>query len=55
MAWQNAPALIKLTASQQGGKRGAQLWAVTLMGKLTSIAQTAPTCNWQQRWSDRDD
>jgi hypothetical protein len=44
----------ELTAAGQNNNC-VQLWAITVMGKLTSIAQKAPSCNWEQRWSDRDD
>lgn len=37
--WQNAPVLDKLTASQQGGNRGAQLWGVQMNGTLNTIYQ----------------
>lgn len=46
MAWQNAPVLNKLTASQQGGKRGAQLWGVDHKGKLYTIYQKTPGGGW---------
>ena len=52
--WLGAPHSYELTAAGQNN-RCVQLWAVTLMGKLSSIAQVAPSCNWQQHWSDRDD
>ena len=26
-----------------------------VLEKLTSIAQKAPSCNWEQHWSDKDD
>lgn len=46
MAWQNAPSLRKLTASQQGGNRGAQLWGVDVKGKLYTIYQKSPGGEW---------
>ena len=46
MAWQNAPVLTKLTAAQQGGNRGAQLWGVDLKGKLYTIYQKTPGGEW---------
>ena len=46
MSWQNAPALNKLTASQQGGKRGAQLWGVDFKGTLHTIYQKTPGGDW---------
>lgn len=52
--WMGAPHSYELTAAGQNNNC-VQVWAVTLGGKLTSIAQTAPSCNWQQHWSDRDD
>ncbi len=44
--WQNAPTLNKLTASQQGGKRGAQLWGVQFNGTLNTIYQITPGGGW---------
>ena len=52
--WMGAPHCYELTAAGQNN-HCVQIWAVTVMGKLTSIAQNAPACNWQQHWSDRDD
>jgi hypothetical protein len=46
MSWNNAPTLNKLTASQQGGNRGAQLWGVDLRGKLYTTYQTTPGGDW---------
>src|SRR5690349_1278646 len=46
MAWQNAPVLTKLTASQQGGNRGAQLWGVDYKGALHTIYQQTPGGEW---------
>ena len=44
--WQNAPALNKLAASQQGGNRGAQLWGVQINGTLNTIYQITPGGGW---------
>jgi len=44
--WQNAPNLNKLTASQQGGSRGAQLWGAASNGRLFSIYQETPGGGW---------
>lgn len=52
--WLGAPHSYELTAAGQNNNC-VQVWAVTNMGKLTSIAQIAPSCNWQPRWSDLDD
>jgi hypothetical protein len=56
MAWQNAPKLQKLTAAQQGGNRGAQLWGVDIRGKLYTIYQTSPGGSWSDwgggGWND---
>ncbi len=47
MAWQNAPSLLnKLTASQQGGNRGAQLWGVDYKGTLHTTYQETPGGEW---------
>ena len=46
MSWENAPALNKLTASQQGGNRGAQLWGVDYKGHLHTIYQKSPGGDW---------
>jgi hypothetical protein len=45
-SWQNAPTLTKLTASQQGGARGAQLWGVERNGALHTIYQVTPGGDW---------
>jgi len=44
--WQNAPKLNKLTASQQGGSRGAQLWGVQYNGTLNTIYQETAGGSW---------
>lgn len=46
MSWQNAPVLKKLTASQQGGNRGAQFWGVDIKGTLYTIYQKTPGGAW---------
>jgi hypothetical protein len=46
MSWQNAPALNKLTAAQNGGNRGAQLWGVDIKGQLYTIYQKTPGGEW---------
>ena len=48
MSWQNAPTLTRITASQQGGSRGAQLWGVQYDGKLNTIYQGTPGGGWSQ-------
>jgi hypothetical protein len=57
MSWENAPALNKLTASQQGGKLGARIWGVDHKGKLyTNSQKTAggPWGDWQgASWADK--
>jgi hypothetical protein len=53
MSWQNAPTLNKLTASQQGGNRGAQLWGVDFSGKLHTIYQVTPGGEWS-KWLGPD-
>ena len=45
-SWHNAPVLTKLTASQQGGKHGAQLWGVDLKGTLYTTYQKTPGGAW---------
>ena len=52
-AWQNAPTLTKLTASQQGGSRGAQLWGVQVNGTLNTIYQITPGGGWS-KWMGPD-
>jgi hypothetical protein len=46
MAWQNAPVLRKLTASQLIGKNGAQIWGVDHRGRLYTNYQITPGGNW---------
>src|SRR3712207_5467275 len=59
MSWENAPALRKLTAAQQGGrdiKRGAQVWGVDVKGALYTNYQKTPGGPWagwktQKEWA----
>ena len=53
MAWHNAPVLNKLTATQQSGSRGAQLWGVDFKGALYTIYQKAPGGEWSD-WAKLD-
>jgi len=46
MSWQNAPRLNKLTAAQNGGNRGAQLWGIDFKGQLYTIYQKTPGGEW---------
>ena len=46
MAWQNAPVMNKLTASQLIGKNGAQIWGVDHRGRLYTNYQITPGGNW---------
>jgi hypothetical protein len=46
MAWQNAPALKKLAASQLPGKNGAQIWGVDNRGRLYTNYQITPGGGW---------
>lgn len=49
MAWPKPPTTFnKLTASQQGGNRGAQLWGVDVKGTLWTIYQFAPGGAWSE-------
>ena len=50
--WSNAPLSYELTACGQNNGL-AQIWAITLKGTLTSIAQREPG-RWPDRWSDED-
>jgi hypothetical protein len=56
MAWQNAPALNKLAASQLIGKNGAQIWGVDHRGRLYTNYQIMPGGNWDgwmtNSWSE---
>jgi len=51
--WWNAPTLDKLTASQQGGSRGAQLWGVQYNGALHTIYQVTAGGGWSS-WMGKD-
>ena len=57
MSWQNAPELQKLTATQLGGKRGAQLWGVNKLGTLYTTYQVSPGGAWSDwrgpAWNER--
>ena len=53
MAWHDAPVLNKLTASQQGGTRGAQLWGVDFKGSLHTTYQQTPGGEWS-KWERLD-
>jgi hypothetical protein len=46
MAWQNAPALNKLTACPLIGKNGAQIWGVDFRGRLYTNYQITPGGGW---------
>ena len=48
--WNEAPALVMVAASQQGGSRGAQLWGVDTSGTLRSAYQETPGGSWSG-WS----
>ena len=52
-SWHNAPKVNKLTASQQGGNRGAQLWGVDNRGVLYTTYQTTPGGEWSP-WKGPD-
>ena len=52
--WLGAPHCYALTAAGQNNDC-VQLSVVTVKGNLSSIAQVAPTCKYQQQWSDRDE
>ena len=45
-SWNNAPPLLQIAASQQGGARGAQLWGITKDYGLTSSYQETPGGTW---------
>jgi hypothetical protein len=53
MPWQNAPTLQKLTAAQNGGNLGAQLWGVDIRGRLYTIYQKSPGGEWSN-WITND-
>ncbi|MFL6163739.1 MAG: alkaline phosphatase family protein [Jatrophihabitantaceae bacterium] len=48
--WSSAPPLQAVTASQQGGSRGAQLWGIDTNGQLRSTYQETPGGPWSS-WS----
>jgi hypothetical protein len=45
-SWMNAPPLMQIAASQQGGSRGAQVWGITDGEHLISNYQVSPGGNW---------
>jgi phospholipase C len=49
-SWHSAPPLTLIAAAQQGGSRGAQLWAVDTSGQLQSTYQETPGGPWSA-WS----
>lgn len=59
MSWHNGPLLNKLTATQLGGKRGAQLWGVDFKGTLYTSYQVSPGGGWSDwrgpGWNTRKD
>ncbi len=54
MSCENAPSLTVITASQQGGTRGAQLWGAEDNGTLHTIFQETPGGGWGSREFCRD-
>jgi len=50
MSWENAPTVNTLTASQQGGTRGAQLWGIRRDYTLVTDYQVSPGGGWSG-WS----
>lgn len=48
--WNGAPPLRMVTAAQQGGPRGAQLWGIDTSGQLRSTYQETPGGPWSG-WS----
>ena len=50
-SWNNAPRLMQIAASQQGGSRGAQVWGLTDKYDLVSTYQQTPGGSWSS-WSD---
>jgi hypothetical protein len=48
--WNGAPALSNITASQQGGSRGSQIWGITSDYTLVSNFQITPGGSWNG-WS----
>src|SRR5215208_2630404 len=53
MAWQNAPALNKLAATQLIDKNGAQIWGVDYRGRLHTSYQMTPGGEWS-KWLGSD-
>ena len=45
-SWQNAPPLVQIAASQQGGTRGAQIWGITEKYTLITNFQETPGGTW---------
>ena len=45
-SWQNAPPLVQIAASQQGGTRGAQIWGITEGYTLITNFQETPGGTW---------
>lgn len=45
-SWNNAPPLLQIAASQQGGARGAQVWGITRDYGLVSTYQETPGGSW---------
>ena len=52
--WMGAPHSYELTCSGQNNNC-VQLWAISLKGTLSSIAQVAPSARWETGWSDHDE
>jgi hypothetical protein len=54
--WNKAPLLQTITASQQGGTRGAQLWGIDQNHALWTTYQETPGGNWSTwlgpKWAD---
>ena len=46
--WENAPSFVQITACQQGGARGAQVWGVTKDYQLFTSYQETPGGAWSQ-------
>lgn len=55
-SWYNAPPLMQIAASQQGGSRGAQVWGITNGDQLISNFQVSPGGSWSgwstPNWND---
>jgi hypothetical protein len=49
-SWQNAPPLVRIAASQQGGTGGAQIWGITEQYTLITNFQETPGGTWSG-WS----